>query len=597
MSQFGSKVDTFAKMETAVKICFAIFALLQCVCAQDGPDDPRCVPITNSLCQGVGWTVGTVPNFLNQHDLRTIDDEVSQYLPLYDTGCSNAFLHFLCSIYYPPCFQNNVTGSLQTVVWQPCQELCDYVYCSCLDSVLRLGGEWPDRLVCPRFPSHRKGEACFPGNVELSFLEDLVLPTIPERELPISRKCTDIPGPSPNTSTPTTPTTTLPSSTLHCPIPTLAAPNGSGDRYSLGSQVGCSVPCDSSVYYDSDDADTTIPVVILIFSVLSLVLSVLMISAFLIDRSRFYYPERPVVYLGVNFILLSAALLLSSIATLANYPFACEDESLVIYQRLPAANISFRGVLCILIAILLYYTTMATLVWWVVLTITWLLATTLKWAAEAIAKFWIVYHIVGWGLPLVQTIIVVGVQWIDGEAGSGVCYLGNLDMVAKGVFVFVPTLAYILLGLVIFTISCLSLFNIRAQIKRQHDSEKVTRLHKLLLHVLLFSLLFTLPNLILCVIYIFELANEDQWEINLLCQLSQSHCPVQSNSNTAAPVAMVAFKYILWVFPCSSLLVWVLSRKTLQSCGHLMWSISEQDQQGYRGSVHNYNGSLPRDIK
>ena len=574
-----------------IEFSFIFFSLVVCASAQGGPDDPHCVPITNSLCSRVGWRDGSVPNFLDQQDIRTINDEALQYLPLYDTGCSNAFLHFLCSIYYPPCFTSNVTGSEQTVVWPPCQELCDYVYCSCLDAVLNLGGEWPTRLLCPRFPSFRKGEACFPGNVDLMFFENLVLPMVSGRMLPSAKKCTDI-GTAPNTtvtgSSPTTGSTPSVSTAL-CTIPNLAAPNGSGDRYSLSTYTGCSVPCDPKVYYGVHNAGTIIPVIVLVFSGLSLFISLVLLGAFLIDRSRFYYPERPVIYLTASFTALSSVLFLSGITSLANYPFACEEKVSVIYQRLPSESTSFKGIACVVVAILLYYATMATLVWWVVLTFTWLLATTLKWAAEAIAKFWIAYHMVGWGIPLIQTTLVLGIQWIDGDVGSGVCYVGNLDMVAKGVLVFSPTVLYLLTGYILFAVACISLFKIHSHMRKQNDLEKVAKLQKLIVHVLLFTALFSVPVLGLCIMYIYELAAEEGWERYVLCRYSPTLC--STPVDTPSPVAAAALKYILWLIPSSSLLVWVLSHKTIRSCGQLVWEGGPY----HRQATLDRNGTLPRE--
>ena len=61
--------------------------------------------------------------------------------------------------------------------------------------------------------------------------------------------------------------------------------------------------------------------------------------------------------------------------------------------------------LCTVTAAFLYYSTMAALVWWVILTFTWFLATAIKWAKEAIQEFWLLYHALGWGVPLLLLIL------------------------------------------------------------------------------------------------------------------------------------------------------------------------------------------------
>ena len=574
-----------------VPVCSLLFVIFQFVDSQPGspgPDDPQCIPIDNDLCRMVGWSEGTVPNFLEQQNIRIINEESSQYLPLYDTGCSNAFLHFLCSIYYPPCFRSNVTGSEQLVIWLPCQELCDYVYCSCLSAVLELGGEWSESLRCTRFPSYRKGETCFPGNIDLEFFEGLTLPDIPGRTPPPRvMRCTDF---SINTTTSATTQATGPTlslSTSLCPIPNLAAPNGSADQYSLGQQLGCSISCDPAELFGDDNAGSILSITVLVFSGLGLGLCLTMLSTFLIDRSRFSYPERPIVYVTISLAVVNAVLALSTLANIVQYSFACEDEYQVVFQRLPSLNSSFKGAACTIAAIFLYYATMASLVWWVVLMVTWFLSTTLKWAAEAITRFWFVFHVVGWGIPLIQTIFILGIQWIDGDVGTGVCFVGNLDTLAKGICVFSPTALYLLIGLVLFIVACISLVNIHSLMKKQQDTEKVNKLQKLLVHVALFVVLYCLPIFVLCVLYVYELIMEEIWESYVLCRYSAVLCP--SPSATPSSTAAAVVKYILWIAPSSSLLVWVLSHKTLKSWGRLISDITP----GRRQQTLNRNGTLP----
>ena len=571
-------------------LLFVIFQLVDSQPGIPGPDDPQCIPIDNDLCRMVGWSEGTVPNFLEQQNVRIIREESSQYLPLYDTGCSNAFLHFLCSIYYPPCFRSNVTGSEQLVIWPPCQELCDYVYCSCLSAVLELGGEWSESLRCTRFPSHRMGETCFPGNIDLEFFEGLSLPNITGRTPP-SRvmRCTDF---SINSTTSTmTPSTgpTLSQSISLCPIPNLAAPNGSADQYSLGQQVGCSISCDPAELFGVDNAGNILSIVVLVFSGLGLGLCLAMLSTFLIDRSRFSYPERPIVYVTISLAMVNAVLAISSLANIVQYSFACEDQYQVVFQRLPSLNSSFKGVACTIAAIFLYYATMASLVWWVVLMVTWLLSTTLKWAAEPITRFWFVFQVVGWGIPLIQTIFILGIQWIDGDVGTGVCFVGNLDTVSKGILVFSPTALYLLIGLTLFFVACVSLVNIHSLMKKQQDTEKVDKLQKLLVHVVLFVVLYCLPIFVLCVLYVYELIMEETWESYVLCRYSTVLCP--SPSATPSSTAAAVVKYIVWIAPSSSLLVWLLSHKTLMSWGRLISDITPCRRQQTRSRNGKKNPS------
>ena len=63
--------------------------------------------------------------------------------------------------------------------------------------------------------------------------------------------------------------------------------------------------------------------------------------------------------------------------------------------------------------------TMNGTIWWLILTVTWLLAAGFKWGSEAIEKHHLYYHGLAWGIPAVQTMIVVTTGKIEGDNIAG----------------------------------------------------------------------------------------------------------------------------------------------------------------------------------
>nr|QXY82375.1 secreted frizzled-related protein B HduSFRPb [Halisarca dujardinii] len=108
-----------------------------------------------------------VPNFRGGSVMSEIEQELGSYKNLVSSGCSNALGHFLCSYYYPPCYQLNFGNTLKTLRLPPCQELCHYVRSSCEPVMARYRRSWPAHLDCSQFPSVCETNLCFPSSNSL----------------------------------------------------------------------------------------------------------------------------------------------------------------------------------------------------------------------------------------------------------------------------------------------------------------------------------------------------------------------------------------------------------------------------------------------
>lgn len=62
---------------------------------------------------------------------------------------------------------------------------------------------------------------------------------------------------------------------------------------------------------------------------------------------------------------------------------------------------------CTVLFMILYFSTMASSIWWLVLCVSWFLAAVLKWSGEAIENQSQYFHLVAWALPAVATISVL----------------------------------------------------------------------------------------------------------------------------------------------------------------------------------------------
>jgi len=59
---------------------------------------------------------------------------------------------------------------------------------------------------------------------------------------------------------------------------------------------------------------------------------------------------------------------------------------------------------------ILYFSTMASSIWWLVLCVNWFLAAVLKWSGEAIENQSQYFHLAAWALPAISTVSVLGTR-------------------------------------------------------------------------------------------------------------------------------------------------------------------------------------------
>ena len=165
--------------------------------------------------------------------------------------------------------------------------------------------------------------------------------------------------------------------------------------------------------------------------------------------------------------------------------------------------------LCTILFMVLYFFSMSSSIWWVVLTLTWFLAAGLKWGHEAIEANSHYFHLAAWGVPGVMTISILALGKVEGDILSGVCFVGLWDMTALRGFVLLPLAVFLVLGTVFLVAGFFSLFRIRTVMK--HDGTKTDKLEKLMIRIGVFSMLYVVPALIVLACLFYEQSYFDHW--------------------------------------------------------------------------------------
>ncbi|CAI9548990.1 unnamed protein product [Staurois parvus] len=245
---------------------------------------------------------------------------------------------------------------------------------------------------------------------------------------------------------------------------------------------------------------------ILIWSVLCCASTFFTVTTYLVDMQRFRYPERPIIFLSGCYTMVSVAYIAGFVLgdkVVCNEGFS-EDGYKTVVQGTKKEG-------CTILFMMLYFFSMASSIWWVILSLTWFLAAGMKWGHEAIEANSQYFHLAAWAVPAVKTITILAMGQIDGDLLSGVCFVGLNSIDPLRGFVLAPLFVYLFIGTSFLLAGFVSLFRIRTIMK--HDGTKKTeKLERLMVRIGVFSVLYTVPATIVIACYFYEQAFREHWE-------------------------------------------------------------------------------------
>lgn len=536
------------------RICLTIFWLffvsLNNVYAIDG----KCEEITIPMCKEIGYNFTRLPNQFNHESQDEAGLEVHQFWPLVKIQCSPDLRFFLCSMYTPICM-DTYTRPLPA-----CRSVCERARLGCLPVMQKYGFEWPKRMSCSKLPEYGGPELCMDAQAQ-----DPKGPT-PPSEIHSSRV---YPKPS----------NTVASPGCHCLQCGRSQESFSNELVKLrpgdslynqsiswAGQVNCAAPCHSP-YFTLEDREFT-ELWLAVWAILCCASTSLTFSTFLMDPSRFHYPERPIMFLSLCYLLVSMGYLIR--VTVGHEDVSCQlqrpgetlayDNKLLSRVGMPASDSSEASILCTTVFVLIYFFSMASSVWWVILTFTWFLSAGLKWAQESISHYSQWYHCLAWTLPMFKTVAALASSAVDGDPVGGICYVGIHSPKNLVGYVLIPLLMYLLLGISFLSAGFISLFKIRNVIKEQGGRAKIDKLEKLMVKIGIFSVLYIVPagTVIACGFY--ELSSSPVWEKSYLCP------GCVARSDLAYPdFSVLMLKYFMSLAVGLTSGFWVWSGKTIDA--------------------------------
>lgn len=291
------------------------------------------------------------------------------------------------------------------------------------------------------------------------------------------------------------------------------------------------------------------------FSSICFLSTLITILTFLLNPSRFEYPWRPVVYLALCFMVHAFGYFLAM--TVGRNQLTCPDNNFV--QTSATWNWEFAP--CIVVFVLLYYTMMASFLWWLSLTFGWFLTTVYHWSNEAISRLAPLFHITAWVLPLVMTVLLLGNKVISADELTAVCFV-VMETDTKSSYyglmlgVILPLLLFLLTGIFFLVAGFISVLKIRGLMRLGGKKMEMDRLEKLMIRIGVFVTIYIGPATVMIGCYIYELTSKPGWK-----STADTTCTNCQGPNT--PVFMTRVFMFLLIGTLTG--VWIWSRKTLQS--------------------------------
>jgi len=505
----------------------------------------QCVEIGNARpCASMPWNMTIFPNLLGHTRAEDADYELALYVPLFNIHCSKSLKYFLCSVYTPIC---SPLPTLSAV--KPCRNLCEEARRGCESIMKRFGYSWATQLQCSQYPTE---QPCFEApkdssSYQMSTSKDIKSPFINRKDV----------------NTPMISSKFDYDTDYFCSYEFRT--NQPDLKYRFDQDYNCAMPCNQSLF--KNDQVHFVRHYVGVLSILCLLSTLFTIITYSIDLSRFRYPERPILFLAICYFILACAYVGGFVDYFYGSNIVCNTEE---FSQTGQTRFLVQGThnkLCVLTFLLIYYFGMASMIWWVILTLTWFLAAGLKWGHEAIESQSVYFHLASWGIPAGLSVALISKRSIDGDYLTGVCYTGLTDTNVQRGFILVPICIFLFVGLCFLLSGFISVFKIRTVMK--HEGTKTDKLERFMVRIGTFSVVYIIPQFIVIICLFYEQKNYANWlrtwkSEEKFCY-NETNCQMNSDNYVRPRYELFMIKYtcMLAIGIISS--GWVINGKTLAS--------------------------------
>ncbi|KAI3366757.1 hypothetical protein L3Q82_009419 [Scortum barcoo] len=232
---------------------------------------------------------------------------------------------------------------------------------------------------------------------------------------------------------------------------------------------------------------------------------------------------------------------------------------------------------CVTIFIIVYYSLMSGVIWFVMLTYAWhtsfkALGTTHQPLSGRTSYF----HMVTWSIPFVLTVAILAIAEVDGDSVSGICFVGYKNYRYRAGFVLAPIGVVLVVGGYFLIRGVMTLFSIKSNHPGLLSEKAASKINETMLRLGIFGFLAFGFVFITFGCHFYDFFNQAEWERSfreyVLCEAnvtiaSQTNKPIPECTIKNRPSLMVekinlfsmfgtGIAMSTWVWTKATILIW-----------------------------------------
>ncbi|KAM4570076.1 protein smoothened [Odontesthes bonariensis] len=334
---------------------------------------------------------------------------------------------------------------------------------------------------------------------------------------------------------------------------------------------GCGIQCDNPLFTEEEHSD--MHAYIAYFGTITLLCTFFTLATFLADwKNSNRYPAVILFYINACFFVGSIGWLAQFLDG-ARKEIVCKSDNTM---RLGEPS-SSETLSCVTIFIIVYYSLMSGVIWFVMLTYAWhtsfkALGTTHQPLSGRTSYF----HMVTWSIPFVLTVAILAIAEVDGDSVSGICFVGYKNYRYRAGFVLAPIGVVLVVGGYFLIRGVMTLFSIKSNHPGLLSEKAASKINETMLRLGIFGFLAFGFVFITFGCHFYDFFNQAEWERSfreyVLCEAnvtiaSQTNKPIPECTIKNRPSLMVekinlfsmfgtGIAMSTWVWTKATILIW-----------------------------------------
>ncbi|NWU98124.1 SMO protein, partial [Upupa epops] len=331
---------------------------------------------------------------------------------------------------------------------------------------------------------------------------------------------------------------------------------------------GCGIQCQNPLFTEKEHRE--MHVYIAAFSSVTIFCTFFTLATFLADwRNSNRYPAVILFYINACFFVGSIGWLAQFMDGARNEIVCRADGTMRLGE--PTSNETLS---CVIIFVIVYYSLMSGVIWFVMLTYAWhtsfkALGTTYQPLLGKTSYF----HLITWSIPFVLTVAILAVAQVDGDSVSGICFVGYKNYRYRAGFVLAPIGLVLIVGGYFLIQGVLTLFSIKSNHPGLLSEKAASKINETMLRLGIFGFLAFGFVFITFGCHFYDFFNQAEWERSfreyVLCEANvtiatQTNKPIPDCEIKNRPSLLVEKINLFAMFGTGvSMSTWVWTKATL----------------------------------